>query len=244
MLWRSDDAGATWVKHNMTHVHDDLREADATRPLLHRLALAVTLTAPLVVLAMVPPVQFAGWEWVGLALATPVVFWAGWPFFERAWASLINRSPNMFTLIALGVSAAFFFSAAGTLAPGLFPAALRPHGMVETYFDTAAVITVLVLLGLAQFVVSALRGTAGTDWGHAFNHGHSLFFTGFSYTGYIADPSVDTRNSFKTVVGVSLEFNPKLNGNVFYAWQYNDFVNFAPIDLSGFRTSAGIRLAF
>ena len=84
---------------------------------------------------------------VGLVFSTPVVLWAGWPFFERGWASIVNRSPNMFTLIAMGVGAAYVFSAAGTLAPGLFPAGFREHGVVETYFDTAVVITVLVLLG-------------------------------------------------------------------------------------------------
>ena len=86
-------------------------------------------------------------NWIGLACSTPVVFWAGWPFFERAWASIVNRRPNMFTLIALGVGAAYVFSVAGTIAPGLFPDGFRMHGVVETYFDTAVVITVLVLLG-------------------------------------------------------------------------------------------------
>jgi Cu+-exporting ATPase len=86
-------------------------------------------------------------NWLGLVLATPVVWWAGWPFFERAWASVVNRSPNMFTLIALGVGAAYLYSAAATLRPGLFPAGFQMHGVVETYFDTAVVITVLVLLG-------------------------------------------------------------------------------------------------
>jgi len=86
-------------------------------------------------------------NWMGLVLTIPVVFWGGWPFFERAWTSFVNRSPNMFTLIALGVGAAFIFSAAGTIAPGLFPVDLRPHGVVATYYDTAVVITVLVLLG-------------------------------------------------------------------------------------------------
>jgi Cu+-exporting ATPase len=86
-------------------------------------------------------------NWVGLLFATPVVLWAGWPFFERGWASIRNRHPNMFTLIALGVGAAYLFSAAGTLAPQWFPAGFRAHGVVETYFDTAVVITVLVLLG-------------------------------------------------------------------------------------------------
>jgi Cu+-exporting ATPase len=86
-------------------------------------------------------------NWIGLVLSTPIVFWAGWPFFERGWASIVNRSPNMFTLIAMGVGAAFLFSAAGTIAPGIFPEGFRVHGVVETYFDTAVVITVLVLLG-------------------------------------------------------------------------------------------------
>jgi P-type Cu+ transporter len=86
-------------------------------------------------------------NWIGLAFATPVVLWAGWPFFERAWASFVNRSPNMFTLIGIGVGAAFVYSTLGTVAPGLFPAGFREHGVVPTYFDTAAVITVLVLLG-------------------------------------------------------------------------------------------------
>jgi Cu+-exporting ATPase len=86
-------------------------------------------------------------NWMGLSLSTPVVFWAGWPFFERAWLSFVNRSPNMFTLIALGVGAAYGYSAVGTLAPGLFPAGFRMHGAIDTYFDTAVVITVLVLLG-------------------------------------------------------------------------------------------------
>ncbi len=86
-------------------------------------------------------------NWVGLILSTPVVFWAGWPFFERAWMSFVNRSPNMFTLIALGTGSAYLFSVVATVAPGLFPDSLRMHGAVETYFDTAAVITVLVLLG-------------------------------------------------------------------------------------------------
>ncbi|MFN7914309.1 MAG: heavy metal translocating P-type ATPase [Vicinamibacterales bacterium] len=86
-------------------------------------------------------------NWIGLVCATPVVFWAGRPFFERAWVSIVNRSPNMFTLIGLGTGSAFLFSLAGTLVPGIFPQSLRMHGAVETYFDTAAVITVLVLLG-------------------------------------------------------------------------------------------------
>ena len=86
-------------------------------------------------------------NWVGLLFSTPVVFWAGRPFFERAWISFVNRSPNMFTLISLGTGAAFLYSVVATVAPAVFPDTLKMHGVVETYFDTAAVITVLVLLG-------------------------------------------------------------------------------------------------
>ena len=92
-------------------------------------------------------INVAWGNWLGLVLATPVVWWAGWPFFERGWASIVNRSPNMFTLIAIGVGAAYVYSAAATLMPGIFPEGFRLHGVVETYFDTAVVITVLVLLG-------------------------------------------------------------------------------------------------
>jgi Cu+-exporting ATPase len=86
-------------------------------------------------------------NWIGLAFAIPVVLWCGRPFFERMWASFVNASPNMFTLIGIGTGAAFVYSAAATVAPGVFPASLQVHGGVETYFDTAVVITVLVLLG-------------------------------------------------------------------------------------------------
>jgi Cu+-exporting ATPase len=85
--------------------------------------------------------------WIQFALATPVVLWAGWPFFERGWASLRHRSLNMFSLIALGVGASFLYSLAATFAPGLFPQSLRQHGVVPVYYEAAAVITVLVLLG-------------------------------------------------------------------------------------------------
>src|SRR6185436_8910023 len=125
--------------------------ADMTR----RLWIAVLLGLPVFVVAMLD--MAAGGRitmtrgpltnGMGLVLSTPVVFWAGWPFFERAWASIVNRSPNMFTLIALGVGCAYLYSAAGTLAPAAFPEGFRMHGAVETYFDTAVVITALVLLG-------------------------------------------------------------------------------------------------
>ncbi|MGN8020972.1 heavy metal translocating P-type ATPase [Phyllobacterium sp. 22229] len=86
--------------------------------------------------------------WLELALATPVVLWAAIPFFERAWASFVNRSPNMWTLIAIGVGAAYAFSVVATLVPGIFPHAFRMHGgSVPVYFEAAAVIVTLVFLG-------------------------------------------------------------------------------------------------
>jgi P-type Cu+ transporter len=85
---------------------------------------------------------------IELLLATPVVLWCGWPFFQRFWASLVNRSPNMFTLIGLGTGAAYLYSVAATLFPQFFPASFRDtHGGVAVYFEAAAVIITLVLLG-------------------------------------------------------------------------------------------------
>jgi len=99
-------------------------------------------------------------NWIQLALATPVVLWAGWPFFERAWASLRNRSLNMFTLIAMGTGVAWAYSVAATLAPQIFPDAFRMSGgAVPVYFEAAAVITVLVLLG--QVLELRARETTG-----------------------------------------------------------------------------------
>src|SRR5580700_1107355 len=87
-------------------------------------------------------------NWVEFGLATPVVLWGGWSFFQRLWASLIHRSPNMFTLIGLGTGAAYLESVVATLFPQVFPASFRDmHGVVATYFEAAAVITTLVLLG-------------------------------------------------------------------------------------------------
>jgi Cu+-exporting ATPase len=120
--------------------------------LTRRFWVGTALTVPLFVIAMgamIPDSALAHWNsnWLQLALATPVVLWSGWPFVQRAWASLVNLSPNMFTLIALGVGAAYLFSVVATLAPDLFPAGFRSHGTIETYYETAAVVTVLVLLG-------------------------------------------------------------------------------------------------
>jgi Cu+-exporting ATPase len=87
-------------------------------------------------------------DWIQFALATPVVLWAGWPFFQRGWASLVSRNLNMFTLISMGVGVAYAYSVVAMLAPGLFPPALRGEGgFPPVYFEAAAVITVLVLLG-------------------------------------------------------------------------------------------------
>jgi P-type Cu+ transporter len=118
---------------------------------------SVALTAPVFLLAMsemIPgqPVQHAVparlLAWIQLALASPVVLWGGWPFFQRGWASVVNRSLNMFTLIAIGTGTAFAYSVIAVLFPGIFPPAFRGHGgEIALYFEAAAVITTLVLLG-------------------------------------------------------------------------------------------------
>jgi Cu+-exporting ATPase len=109
-----------------------------------RFWLSAALTAPLLAL------MYLGVHarWIEFALATPVVLWAAWPLLERGWASVVNRSLNMFTLIAAGVGAAYLYSLVATLAPNIFPAAFRePNGDVAIYFEPAAVIVTLVLLG-------------------------------------------------------------------------------------------------
>ena len=85
--------------------------------------------------------------WIQLALASPVVLWGGWPFFVRAWQSVVNRSLNMFTLIGLGVAVAYLYSVTATIFPDVFPHSFRHGGSVPVYFEAAAVITTLVLLG-------------------------------------------------------------------------------------------------
>ncbi len=122
-----------------------------------RFWVGVVLSLPIVFLAMsefIPgqPVQRSVsahvLNWIQLALATPVVLWGGWPFFQRGWKSIVNRSLNMFTLIAIGVGTAYVYSVAATLFPNAFPQSFRGHGgEVGVYFDAAAVITTLVLLG-------------------------------------------------------------------------------------------------
>jgi Cu+-exporting ATPase len=130
--------------------------------------ICLALTLPVAVLGMVEmvpghPLHGLGRArtWIELVLASPVVLWGGRPFFARAAASVRHRSPNMFTLIGLGTGAAYAFSVAATLAPGIFPASFRQaDGTVHTYFEAAAVITVLVLLGQV-LELGARRRTTG-----------------------------------------------------------------------------------
>jgi Cu+-exporting ATPase len=121
-----------------------------------RFWIGAALALPVFVLAMahlIPVLGRQSWvdgnasRWLQFALATPVVWWAGWPFFHRGWRSVVTRHLNMFTLIAIGVGAAFVFSAVAMLLPGLFPLAMKHEGKVALYFEAAAMVTVLVLLG-------------------------------------------------------------------------------------------------
>nr|WP_225769704.1 heavy metal translocating P-type ATPase [Inquilinus sp. Marseille-Q2685] len=137
------------------------------RDMTLRFWVSVALTLPIVVLATGE--ELFGWAplpapastLAQLALATPVVLWGGWPFFQRGWASVINRSLNMFSLIALGVGVAYAYSAVGALFPGLLPASFRSpmRGQVPVYFEAAAVIVTLVLLG--QVIELRARSATG-----------------------------------------------------------------------------------
>ena len=127
------------------------------RDMSRRFRVSAVLAAPILFLAMADMIpggpigrliSARAVIWLELILATPVVLWGGWPFFERGWQSIVNRSPNMFTLIALGVGTAYVYSVTATLFPHLFPESFRGHaGEVPVYFEAAAVITALVLLG-------------------------------------------------------------------------------------------------
>jgi Cu+-exporting ATPase len=127
------------------------------RDMTRRFWISVALTVPLLAIAMAnmfsitsPQQPFlAAWlPWIELLLATPVVLWAGWPFFQRGWVSIVNRSTNMFTLIAIGTGVAYFYSLIATLFPGIFPASFREmNGRPAVYFEAAAAIVTLVLLG-------------------------------------------------------------------------------------------------
>lgn len=126
------------------------------RDMSRRFWIGGALTVPIFVLAMahlVPSLSHSEWvtgefsRWTQFILSTPVVLWAGWPFIQRGWRSLVNRHLNMFTLIAMGVGAAYLFSAVAMLFPTVFPPSFARHGKVDIYFEAAAVIVVLVLLG-------------------------------------------------------------------------------------------------
>jgi Cu+-exporting ATPase len=141
---------------------------DEAKSLGRRFWVGLLLTIPVVLLAlggMVPGISFVGWvtpavsNWVQLVLTTIVVFWCGGIFFLRAWRSIVNRSLNMFTLIGAGVGAAYLYSAVATIAPGVFPAPVKHGGELELYFESAAVITVLVLLG--QWIEARARKRTG-----------------------------------------------------------------------------------
>jgi Cu+-exporting ATPase len=121
------------------------------RDMTRRFWIGLALSVPML-LGMVGVIRnaipYAVMPWLELALATPVVLWCGWPFLGRFWSSLMNRSPNMFTLIGLGVGAAYVYSLVAVVAPGAFPEPFRTmHGRPPLYFESAAMITVLVLLG-------------------------------------------------------------------------------------------------
>jgi Cu+-exporting ATPase len=132
---------------------ENVELVDMTR----RLRVSAALTIPVLVIAMGGSIP--GWPlgrmltpsikaWIELILATPVVLWGGWPFFERGWQSIVNRSPNMFTLIAMGVGVAYAYSAVATLVPGIFPSSFHDHdGGVGVYYEAASAIVTLVLLG-------------------------------------------------------------------------------------------------
>ena len=130
------------------------------RDMTRRFWFSLALTLPLIFLSMlgmavrssglgVRPVSSGGaWPWIELLLATPVVLWAGWPFFQRGWASIVNRSTNMFTLIAMGTGVAYGYSVVATLFPRIFPASFRSMGdRPDVYYEAAAAIVTLVLLG-------------------------------------------------------------------------------------------------
>jgi Cu+-exporting ATPase len=134
----------------------DEEENTELRDMTRRFWIGAALTLPVFVLAMahlIPAIGHDAWvrsdasRWTQFALTMPVVCWAGWPFFKRGWRSVVTLHLNMFTLIAIGVGAAFVFSGVAMLAPGLFPPTMQHEGKVGIYFEAAAMVTVLVLLG-------------------------------------------------------------------------------------------------
>ena len=143
-------------------------EHDETRALTRKFWIAFILTIPVLILAMghmIPGVDVESvipkriGKWIQFALTTPVVLWAGGFFFTRAWDSIVHRSLNMFTLIAVGVGAAYVYSSIAVVAPGIFPSSFQRHGEVDLYFEAAAVITTLILLG--QMIEARARSRTG-----------------------------------------------------------------------------------
>ena len=146
----------------------DEEEQRQVESLSRKFWIALVLTIPVLILAMgheipglhidsIIPKQIG--KWIEFGLTTPVVLWAGGFFFTLAWQSIVNRSLNMFTLIAVGVGAAYVFSAVAVIAPGIFPESFRQHGEIGLYFEAAAVITTLVLLG--QLIEAKARSRTG-----------------------------------------------------------------------------------
>ena len=155
------------LEQKTTGVGDE-EEQKEIRSLSRKFWIALALTIPVLLIAMghaIPglhvealiPKQIS--KWIEFALATPVVLWAGDFFFIRAWQSIVNRSLNMFTLIAVGVGAAYFYSVVAVIAPGIFPQSFRSSGEVGLYFEAAAVITTLVLFG--QLIEAKARSRTG-----------------------------------------------------------------------------------
>jgi len=152
----------------MMVAHDDAEDGGEERNLRRRLWIAAALTLPVFILAMahvVPGLAHAHWimsgasRWVQALFSTPVVLWAGAPFFRRGWQSLRSGHWNMWTLITLGVGSAYLYSVTAFLAPGLFPASMRMEGVVPVYFEAAAVIIVLVIVG--QWLEARARSRTG-----------------------------------------------------------------------------------
>jgi Cu+-exporting ATPase len=137
-----------------TQIAGNEEENAELREMTRRFWIGAVLALPVFVLGMAhvfpnAPIWVTsdGSRWLQFLLSTPVVLWCGWPFFVRGWQSIRNRSPNMFMLIAMGVGVAYIYSAVVMLAPSIFPASFQEHGKIGVYFEAAAIITVLVLLG-------------------------------------------------------------------------------------------------
>jgi Cu+-exporting ATPase len=155
---------------------DDTHAEEEIRSLSRKFWIALILTVPVFLLAMGGMISALGLaevvpkavsKWIEFSLTTPVVFWAGGIFFVKGWRSIVNRSPNMFTLIMIGVGAAYLFSAVAVLFPDVFPESFRKGGEVGLYFEAAAVITVLVLLG--QLLEARARSQTGQAIGALLN---------------------------------------------------------------------------